>query len=310
MFPRAWARLPGPVDFIDTVLDDLATRDSVIVGIPDKRLCAILTVEIAELVKHRGLGRWRAIRSAEARKLSPSEYINGEFNGGNPASSILWIDVTSVRELANEWATYVQNSTEVARMPRFCIAMETGLAKAWGEHKRLRRRLWHDFVSPLDTQALVERSGRRSGHRPANIALRSALVSRIAGSDLALAEKLSRWPLPKILSAKDHRRECIWAAQVSVVFPLLERQRLTLLDAHRNLWRVPHTRPDGHVVRNLDLLEIGDMTEQTSSYNLLGVDQELLKWLRFVRNQLAHSKIVPWQQLTSRIALRVADFRE
>ena len=188
--------------------------------------------------------------------------------------------------------------------------MDAAHAEACEEDKRLRRRVWRDFVSPLDARAIAERFGRRSGHQPANVVLRSALVGELAGSDLAFAERLSRWPLGRILKPGEHPLERIWAAQVGVLLPLVERQRQWLLTAHRTLWRLPHTRKDGTRVRRLKDLEIGDMATQARWHGLLGVDHDRLHWLRRVRNQLAHSDVVSWGTLTSPVAVRIADFRE
>lgn len=308
--PRVWPRLPGPVDFLETVLEDLADRVSVLAGLPDENLCAAVAVEIADLVKHRGLGRWVAVRSTEARKVRPSDFIARRFNGGNPAGSVLWIEATGGYEPVVAWADYARNSVEKPNTPRLCIATDTAHAKACEEDKRLRRRLWRDFVTPLDARAIAERIGRRSGHRPANIVLRSALVGELAGADLASAERLSRYPLERILKTNEHPRERIWAAQVGVLFPVVECERQRLLNAHRTFWRLPHHRKDGKRIRNLKDLEIGDMATQARSHGLPGVDHDRLHWLRQVRNQLAHSDIVTWATLTSPVAVRIADFRE
>ena len=308
--PRAWARLPGPVDFLETVLEDLADRTSVLAGLPDEIQSATLAVEVADLVKHRRLGRWEAVRSTEARRLVPSESMARRFDGGNAAGSVLWIDATGWNVAATAWADHARRFAELPNMPRMCIAMDAACAEACQEDKRLRRRLWRDFVTPLDARALVERLGRRSGHRPAHVVLRSALVAELAGTDLAFAERLSREPLGRMLQASDHARERIWAAQVAVLFPLVERERQCILNTHRTLWRLPHIRKDGTRIRCLKDLEIGDMAAQARWSGPLEVARQRLNWLRRVRNQLAHNEIVPWGTLTSPIATRVADFRQ
>ena len=308
--PRVWARLPGPVDFVATVLDDLADRVSVLAGLPDGVQSPTLAVEVADLVKHRRLGRWEAVRATEARTLAPSDSMARRFDGGNASVSVLWIDATGWDRAATAWADHARRFTEAPDMPRLCIAMDAACAAACEEDKRLRRRLWRDFVTPLDARALVERLGRRSGHRPAHIVLKSALVSELAGTDLAFAERLSRDPLDRILEASDHSRLRIWAAQVAVLFPLVERERRCLLKAYRALWRLPHTRKDGTQILRLKDLEIGDMAVQARDSGPLAVERQRLSWLRRVRNQLAHNEVVPWATLTSPIAIRIADFRD
>lgn len=308
--PRAWARLPGPVDFLETVVADLADRNSVLAGLPDEVRTDSLAVEIADLVRHRGLGRWETVRFTEARRRKPSELMAQRFDGSNTAGAVLWIEATGGGVPARAWSDYARDFAEMPNMPRLCIAMDAAQAEDCGEDKRLRRRLWRDFVTPLDARAIAVRFGRRSGHRPANIVLRSALVAELAGTDLGFAERLSRYPLPGILNASDHPRERIWAAQVAVLLPLVERQRQLLLSAHRTRWQLPYERGDGRQVRCLKDLEIGDMATQARLGGLFGVDRERLNWLRRVRNQLAHNDVVSWATLTSRIAVQIEDFRE
>ena len=267
-------------------------------------------MEIADLVKHRGLGRWDAVRFAEARNLKPSEVMARRFNGRNAAGAVLWIEATGAETVANAWADYARDVVEMPSTPRLCIAMDAGHAEACDEDKRMRRRLWRDFMTPLDARAIAERFGRRSGHRPDNVVLRSALVAELAGTDLECAERLSRDPLRRILNSSDHPRERIWAAQVAVLLPLVERQRRWFLNAYQALWQLPHVRKDRTTVRRLEDLEIGDLATQARSGRLLGVDRDRLDWLRRVRNRLAHNAIVPWGTLTSRVAIRIADFRE
>ena len=308
--PRTWARLPGPVDFLETILEDLADRVTAVIGLSDVTQSARVALEIADLIKHRGIGRWEAVRLEEARDLQPSDLMARRFKGGNAGGAVLWIEAAGCATAATAWADYARDSVEVPNMPRLGIAMDLEHAEACGEDKRLRRRLWRDFVTPLDARAIAERFGRRSGHRPANVALRGALVAELAGADLAYAERLSRDPLGRIVSSSDHAHERIWAAQVAVLLPLVERQRRWFVNAHRALWRLPHARKDGRQIRRMEDLEIGDLANQARSRALLGVNRERLDWLRRVRNRLAHNDIVPWGTLTSRVAVQIADFRE
>ena len=308
-FPHAWARLPGPADFLDTILEDLADRTAVLAGLPKDVPSSALAVEVADVVKFRGLGRWEPVRSPEARTVAPSDSLARRFDGGNAGGSVLWVDTTDCGEAAGTWADHARRLAEFPDMPRLCIVMNSACAESCPEDKRLRRRLWRDFVTPLDARALVERLGRRSGHPTAHIVLRSTLAAELAGTDLSFAERLSRLPLGRILETPDYPRERIWAAQVSVLFPLVERERQRLLEAYRTLWRVPHTRKDGTQIRCLNDLEVGDMAAQARAFGSMETERQRLGWLRRVRNALAHNEVVPWSTLTSPVAVRIVDFR-
>ena len=68
--PNAWARLPGPADFLDTITEDLADRSAVLVGLPDEIPGGAVAEEVADLVTHRGpraLGAHSCFRSAQCR---------------------------------------------------------------------------------------------------------------------------------------------------------------------------------------------------------------------------------------------------
>ena len=307
--PRVWARLPGPADFLDTILEDLTDRVTVLVGLPDEIPASELAIEIADAVKYTSLGQWHTVRSSEARGSVPSESLARRFDAENATGAVLWVDAAATDEGAAAWAWHAHRFGDISDMPRLCIVMGEACAKAHGEEKRLRRRLWRDFVTSLDSRALVARTSRRAGRRDLHIALKSALVAEIAGDDLTCADRLSRDPLGRILESRAHARECIWAAQVSVLLPLVEQERQRLLHIHQALWRIPHTRKDGTEIKHLHDLEIGDMAVQSQSEGLLVQERHRLGWLRRVRNALAHNEVVSWATLTSPIATRIMDFR-
>ena len=308
--PHAWARLPGPADFLDTITEDLADRSAVLVGLPEEIPGGALAEEVADLVTHRDLGRWSPIRAPEARTVAPADSVARRFKGGNARGSVIWVDITGNGESPGTWPDYARRQAESPNVPRLCIVMNSACAESCPEDKRLRRRLWRDFVSPLDARALVERLGRRFGYRTGHLALRSAVVAELAGTNLGFAEELSRVPLGRILQARDSPRDRIWAAQVSVLFPLVERERQRLLDTYCAIWQVPHTRKDGTRVPCLNDLEVGDMAAQARRVGLLEGELQRLNWLRRVRNALAHNEVVPWSTLTSPVGVQIVDFRE
>ena len=307
--PRVWARLPGPADFLDTILEDLVDRIAVVAGLPGEIPSVALSVEIAESVKRHGLGQWGTVRSTEARTTAPTDSIARRFGGGNATGSVLWIDATSGDAAAAAWADHARRLADFPDMPRLCIAMNAACAEVCEEEKRLRRRLWGDFVTLLDSRALVERISRRAGHQASHIALKSALIAEIAGADLAFAERLSQDPLGRIIQKNTRSREKVWAAQIAVLLPLVERERQRLLLSHQALWQLPYTRKDGTEIHDLNDLEIGDMATQARPGGPLEGERKHLGWLRRVRNLLAHNKVVPWATLASPVAVRIMDFR-
>ena len=219
-------------------------------------------MEVSELIKHRGLGRWQPIRSSEARIRAPADTLSRRFKNGNAVGSVLWVDTMGEGAAAKAWADHARRLAELPDMPRLCIMMDSACAEACDEDKRLRRRLWREFVTPLDARALVERVGRRSGHSHPHSMFRSTLIAELAGTDLVLAERLSRVSLGRMMQASEHPREPIWRAQVSILLPLVESERRRQLDAYRTLWRLPHLRKDGKEIVTLENLEIGDMAAQ------------------------------------------------
>ena len=300
--------MPGPADFLDTILDDLTERTAVVAGLPDTVPVNALAVEVAEMVRQRRLGRWAKVRSMEAVTLPPEEAIARKVDA-NGDDLVLWVETTGRGEATDSWVGQVRRLADQAKMPRLCIVADAACAQACAEEKRLRRRMWGDFVTGLDARALVQRHARRQGQSAAHTELRSAIIAELAGEDLAYAERLAGEPLGRILDDCEGRRESVWAAQVATLFPVIERERQRLLRTHRNFWRLPHSRPDGSQVSTLDELEIGDLAMQLSSRSLPD-ERRRADWLRRVRNALAHNETVPWSTLISPAAVQIVDFRE
>ena len=69
------------------------------------------------------------------------------------------MDATADEVDAAAWADHVRNAARAGSARRICVAMATVDAEASREEKGLRRRLWADFVGPLDGRVLVERQG-------------------------------------------------------------------------------------------------------------------------------------------------------
>ena len=292
------------------IVEDLGDRSSVLIGLPGEMPGPEFAVEVADLIKHGGIGRWEAVRSDEACGTAPEKSLARRPNGSGDI--VFWVDATGEDAAATKWADCVRQFAGVAETPRICIAMSTACAEACKEDKGLRRRIWQDFVTASDSRVLVERHGRRSERSPAHIALKSALIAELAGPDLPFAERLARMPLGRIFAANEHPPERIWAAQVSILFPLVERERRRLLDVYRELWHLhlPHTRENGKEIQHAENLEIGDMAALARWNEAFETERRHLRWLQDVRNALAHNRIVPWQKLVDPIALQIEDFRE
>ena len=295
------------MDFIEAIIEDMADGNIVIAGLPDGMSSGI-AVEIAEAVKRKGLGQWAPVRSAETGQQTPAQSVRQRSQSGNAKGLVLWADATDKDTAAKAWGEYALRSAGSPEVPWLCIAMQMSCAKACRENSGLRRRFWEDFVTSTDSRVLAERHVRRFEHGDAHVALKCSLVAELAGPDLAFATQLADKPLEHILDPANYFLGSIWAAQVSILFPLIERERRRLLGTYRDVWNLPHVRKDGWKIRCLEELEIGDMDAQAQQSRALKSERERLDWLRRVRNSLAHLKIVPWATLTSPIARQIVNF--
>ena len=281
------------MDFLDAIIEDLTGGSIVVAGLPDGMSLGI-ALEVSEAVKHKGLGQWSIVRSVEAGQQIPAQSVREHSTKG----LVLWVDATCENKVARAWGEYALRIAGSPKLSRICIAMNTACAKACREDRGLRRRFWKDFVTSTDSRVLAERHVRRLEHSEEHTALKCTLVAKLAGPDLAFATKLANTPLKRILDPENYPLESIWAAQISVLFPLIERERRCLLETYRGFWNLPHLRE----------LEIGDMAAQAQQSGALSNELERLNWLRRVRNDLAHLKIVSWATLNSRIARQIVDF--
>ena len=295
------------MDFLYAITEDLANGNTVIVGLPEETSSGV-AVEIAEEVKRKGLGQWSAVRSAEAGQRTPAQSVTQRSQSANAKGLILWVDATGEDIVAKAWGEYVLRFAGSPDLPRICIAMHTACADSCREDRGLRRRFWKDFVTSTDSRVLAERHVRRFEHSEAYVALKCTLIAELAGPDLALATKLANTPLERILEPENYPLESIWAAQISILFPLIERERRRLLDTYSDFWSLPHIREDGREIRHIKKLEIGDMDTQAQQNGALRNERKRLDWLRRVRNDLAHVRIVSWATLNSPIARQIVDF--
>ena len=295
------------MDFIEAIIEDMADGNIVIAGLPDGMSSGI-AVEIAGAVKRKGLGQWSPVRSAETGQKTPAQSVRERSQCDNSKGFILWVDATDKDTAAKAWGEYALRFAGAPETPRICIAMHTACAESCREDIGLRRHFWKNFVTPTDSRVLSERHVRRFEHSNTHAALKCTLVAELAGPDLAFATQLADTPLERILAPGNYPLKSIWAAQISILFPLIECERRRLLETYRNVWSLPHVRKDKSIVRCLEELEIGDMDTQAQQSRALRNERKRLDWLRRVRNDLAHLRIVSWATLNSPIARQIIDF--
>lgn len=295
------------MDFLDAIIEDLVGGNIVIVGLPDGMSPGV-SVEVSETVKRKGLGQWSTVRSVEASQQTPAQSVRQRSQSDSTKGLVLWVDATGEDKVAKAWGEYALRIAGSPELCRICIAMHMACAKACREDRGLRRRFWKDFVTSTDSRVLAERHVRRSEHGDAHTALKCTLIAELAGPDLAFATQLANTPLERILAPENYPLKSIWAAQISILFPLIECERRRLLETYRDFWSLPHIREDGREIRHIEKLEIGDMDTQAQQNGALRNERKRLNWLRRVRNDLAHLRIVSWATLNSRIAHQIVDF--
>ena len=307
-FAPSWAHLPGPADLIRTVVGDLYDGNIVVVGLPNP-YPENIALEIAKVSKLERLGTWSTVESKEAQTKPPRDSVDARIARNRNFRRFIWVDANN-NNSASSWINYASRVAGADTAPSICIAMAASRAEKCNEEKRLRRRLWHDFVSPTDSRVIAERHCRQSGRGCLHTELKCALISQLAGADLLEAELMSRSELKGLFDTSKFNHQLIWAAQISVIFPLVDRERRRLLELYRDSWDLPHNRNDRQTIYNLDELELGDMYTQANRKIILIPELKRLSWLRRVRNMLAHHKVIPWGSLLSPIALEIADFRK
>jgi hypothetical protein len=85
--------------------------------------------------------------------------------------------------------------------------------------------------------------------------------------------------------------QTVWRAQVRFLFPLIEEERVRLLDSHGHHLRFPITTRDGVITEKLEV-EIGILARELDRYPVDGRTRRHLGSLRDARNSLAHLRAV------------------
>ena len=294
-----WAHLPGPVDFVRAIVEDLRDGHIVIAGIPVEYVGGV-AVEVAEVSRRERLGVWSAIGTDEARTATPEGLIRAHGARNRSGGGVIWVNSID-NEAAKSWINYVNEFASKDTAPKVCVAMTTSCAKECKEEKHLRRRIWFDFVTSTDSRVLVERRCRQGRYGHVQMELKCELVTKLAGSNLSNAERMSTTKLSKLFDLKTYREEDVWAAQVAVLLPFVDKERRRILKQYSGYWRVPSFRQE-------EDLEVGEMWTQAQKSGVLEQEKRRLEWLRRVRNDLAHNKAISWGTFMSATTLKFTDF--
>lgn len=101
----------------------------------------------------------------------------------------------------------------------------------------------------------------------------------------------SAWLALRNLERELRRR--LWRAQLSVLFPFIEEQRITLIETHPHLLRVPFATDFGVIAHRHDL-EIGHIAHllRQRSREAGRSIADTASWLAEARNRLAHGEVL------------------
>lgn len=306
-FAPKWADLPSPVDFIRTVVRDLQDGNSVILGFPN-HFSEGLSVIIKDACEIKQLGKWYTVDSNEVQKMAPKAFVD-VLNERDLSSKIIWVEAIDYQS-AKSWADYVSRYAGIDTVSCVCIATVSASARKIDLEKRLKRRLWCSFVSSTDSQVVSERYCRESNCKDPHTEMKSALIAKLAGADLARADMMSRAKLSDLFDTNEYNHNLIWAAQVSVLYPLINNYRQRLLKEYDTNWEVLHHRNEIKIIKEVNKLEIGDMYSQAKMRRMPKLVVKQLFLLRNIRNMLAHHEVIPWDLLNTLSQLNIADFRK
>lgn len=300
VYPRDWARLPGPADFLGAIIGDLMAGNSVILSVPCDVPSALLSLEVARRIRGRRLWEWKSFSGTKGDGQDLEDFEMWRSSSSDVDQVVVWVDARKDDWLAEVWGNrLIDGVGSRDSLPRICLAMNLDAVKKFHEEKGLRIRRWARYVSDLDSRVLVARRERKTEASREYVSLKSALVGEIAGSELSVTEELVHLSIEDLLDVERFSVERIWAAQISVLFPLLDRERRRILEKYREYWRVPFQSRAGREIRNYVDLEIADMADQAKGMRGMRREIRNLYWLRRVRNALAHMKVVPWSTLVS-----------
>lgn len=308
-YPTNWAELPGPTDFLGEVVRDLTSGGIVVVGVPTALPHSALAVELTESVHLHGLGSCLVFREREMRERPPRELYFGRVAHGR-VGRVAFADARFDGRVADAWREFLFERLDCASASGVCVGFHDVFAEELPERKGVRIRLWREFVSPVDARVIVLRRERGLERSAEAVQLKCALVAELAGSDLDSACRLAECTLRELIDVTRFPRERIWSAQVAVLLPLVDRERRRLLKTYSESWVVPYWIDESHTVDNLSELEVSHMVRQARGNPVIAKELGLLRWLRGVRNSMAHMNVVSWATLVSPHITERMNFRE
>lgn len=309
-FPTGWQQLPGPSHLLDVLLDDVGAGYTVALALPVALPKGEFAVEMSERVYARKVGTLVVFRDQEVERYAPRELFLQKIQALRQRTDLILLDIRDNQARAEQWLEYFGCTLDFSDWPGGCIVMKQDCVKRLAVRKGIRSRSWRDFVGAVDCRVMLHIRDRDLDVTPEYRLLRDALIVEFAGENLARAHSLSDLSLRQLLDESTFDHDRIWSAQVSVLFPIVDRERRRILSQYWDLWVIPYHSSGGRMVSRVMDLEIRDMVAQAESNSIIGRELRLLRWLRRVRNLIAHMRVVRWGTLVSGDSNGVVDFRE
>ena len=309
-FPACWNLLPGPSHLLEVVVSDIVAGYTVALGVPADLPKPTLAVEVSERIHARKMGRLFVFRDCEMHQARDQIVPVERFARLYARDIPVLIDLRGAVIEHDAWFDYLRTTQDFSDWPSGLIVFEDHRVSDITERKGFRCRQWCDYVGRLDCSVLLRRTDQRSRISSDAQALKDALVGELAGGDIGVAHRLITLPIERLLDESTYSGEKIWAAQVSVLFPIVDRERRRMLQKYSRLWIIPYQSSESRTVGRVMDLEIRDMVAQAEVDIGMRGELRLLRWLRRVRNLVAHMKVVSWGTLVSPDASRAVSFRE
>ena len=231
---------------------------------------------------------------------------------------VYWCEVRAdCAEHRSKFQSLVRTQRQRGRFPRICILTRTNDA---GSASILRKsnssdfevRVWSDFVTPGDSQSIVDRIGRQNQWSKGYCDLLSSIVSQIVRNDISRAAVYAKRSIQDILADHQILHEHIWIGQIRSLFPQIDAERRRLIRQYSEQWNIPYRSATRKVtVKNIEDLEVADLHEQCKDSPTLvkPADYKEISFLRFARNKLAHMEILDWKDLSTDVAIRAFGVR-